>query len=53
MKKRYRENGYYFIQSNDYDLIIQYINEYMQGIRVVNTVKKHSFERKLVKHIIK
>ena len=34
MKNRYGENGYYFILSNDYDLIIQYINEYMQGIRV-------------------
>ena len=34
MKKRYKENGCYFILSNDYDLIIQYLNEYMQGIRV-------------------
>ena len=25
MKKRYKENGYYFILSNDYDLIIQYL----------------------------
>ena len=35
MKKRYRENGYYFILSNDYDLVIQYINENMHGIRVL------------------
>ena len=33
MKKRYKENAYYFILSNDYYLIIQYLNEYMQGIR--------------------
>ena len=26
MNKRYKENGYYFILSNDYDLIIQYLN---------------------------
>ena len=34
MNKRYKENGYYFTLSNDYDLIIQYLNEYMQGIWV-------------------
>ena len=34
MKHRYKENGYYFLLSNDYDLITKYLHEYMQGIRV-------------------
>ena len=34
MRHRYRENGYYFLPSNDYDLITNNIHEYMKGIRV-------------------
>ena len=34
MKKRYKENNYYFVLSNDYDQIIQCVNKYMKGIRV-------------------
>ena len=34
MKHKYRENGYYFLLSNDYDIITKYIHEYMAGIRI-------------------
>ena len=34
MKHKYRENGYYFLRSNDYDIITKYIHEYMAGIRI-------------------
>ena len=34
MKKKYVNNGYAFILSNDYDKISQKIHEYMEGIRV-------------------
>ena len=34
MKKKYRNNGYAFILSNDYDKISKNIHEYMKGIRV-------------------
>ena len=34
MKKRYVENGYAFILSNNYDKISKSIHEYMRGIRV-------------------
>ena len=34
MKKRYVNNGYAFILSNDYDKISKNIHEYMKGIRV-------------------
>ena len=34
MKKKYVNNGYAFILSNDYDKICMNINDYMKGIRV-------------------
>ena len=34
MKKRYVDNGYAFILSNNYDKITKAIHEYMGGIRV-------------------
>lgn len=34
MKKKYLDNGYTFILSNDYDRICKNIHEYMKGIRV-------------------
>ena len=34
MKKRYVDNGYAFILSNDHDKISKAIHEYMRGIRV-------------------
>lgn len=34
MKHKYRENGYCFLLSNDYDIITKYIHEYMAGIRI-------------------
>ena len=34
MKKKYVNNGYAFILSNDYDKISKNIHEYMKGIRV-------------------
>jgi len=34
MKKKYLNNGYAFILSNDYDKISKNIHEYMKGIRV-------------------
>ena len=33
MKKKYLDNGYAFILSNDYDRICKNIHEYMKGIR--------------------
>lgn len=34
MKKRYKQNGYKFIISHDYDEIIIYLNRYMRGVRL-------------------
>ena len=34
MKKRYKKNGFYFMISNDYDLITKYIHIYMEGVRI-------------------
>ena len=34
MKKKYLDNGYAFILSNDYDKICMNIDEYMKGIRL-------------------
>ena len=34
MKKKYVNNGYAFILSNDYDKISKNIHEFMKGIRV-------------------
>ena len=34
MKHRYKENGYYFLLSNDFDLITKNIHDYMEGVRV-------------------
>ena len=34
MKKKYKNNNYYFLISNDYDIITKYLNTYMEGIRV-------------------
>ena len=34
MKKKYLDNGYAFVLSNDYDRICKNIHEYMKGIRV-------------------
>ena len=34
MKKKYLDNGYAFILSNDYDKICMNIHEYMKGIRL-------------------
>ena len=34
MKKKYLDNGYAFILSNDYDRICKNVHEYMKGIRV-------------------
>ena len=34
MKKRYRDNGYALMLSNDYDRICKNIHDYMKGVRV-------------------
>lgn len=34
MKKRYRNEGYKFIISNDYEGIVRILNEYMNGLRI-------------------
>ena len=34
MKKRYKQNGYRFLISNDYDDIIAYLNIHMWGVRI-------------------
>ena len=34
MKRQYKENNYYLLLSNDYDLITRCIKHYMEGIRV-------------------
>ena len=34
MKHKYRNNGYYFMISNDCDVICKNIHKYMEGIRV-------------------
>ena len=34
MKKRYRDNGYALVLSNDYDRICKNIHDYMKGVRV-------------------
>ena len=34
MKKQFKQNGYKFILSNDYDLIITKINEHVHGIYI-------------------
>ena len=34
MKKKYKAKHYYFMISNDYDLIAKYFNTYMEGITV-------------------
>ena len=34
MKRKYKENGYAFVLSNDYDKICMSIHDYMKGIRV-------------------
>ena len=34
MKHKYKNNGYYFLLSNDYDLITKNTHKYMKGIRV-------------------
>ena len=34
MKERYKENGYKFILSNDYDYICMQLHKYMVGVRV-------------------
>lgn len=34
MKKRYRNEGYKFIISNDYDGIVCIVNEHMNGLRI-------------------
>ena len=36
IKKRYKENCYYFILSNDYDHIAKEIYAYMAGVRLTN-----------------
>ena len=34
LKHRYKENGYYFLLSNDYNLITKNMHDYMEGVRV-------------------
>lgn len=34
LKHRYNENGYYFLLSNDYDLIAKNIHDFMEGVRL-------------------
>ena len=54
VKKRYVDNGYAFILSNNYDKTTKAIHEQMGGIRVpCNTAKKYSILRKHVKRTIK
>ena len=34
VKRQYKENNYYLLLSNDYDLITRCIKDYMEGVRV-------------------
>ena len=34
MKKKYKKNGFYFMISNDYDLVTKYIHLYMEDVRI-------------------
>ena len=34
MKRRYQQNNYRFLISNDYDRIIAYLNKHMMGVRI-------------------
>ena len=46
MIDRYEDNGYKCIVSNDYDLIIKEINDYMQDIRIKCKYCKRKFKSK-------
>lgn len=63
IKKRYKQNGYRILISNDYDEIIAFLNKHMWGVRIPcrycanqylskNTCKAHlqSFHKKLFTH---
>ena len=42
-QKENQNNGYYFMISNDYDLITRYIDYYMDGVRVPCKYCKQAF----------
>ena len=43
MKKKYKNNNYYFLISNDYDNITKYLNTYMERIRVPCKYREKAF----------
>ena len=54
MKRKYVNNGYAFVLSNDYDKISKNIHDYMKGIRVpCKYCIKHFYNKDTLKYIIK
>ena len=54
MKKKYKAKNYYFMISNDYDLITKYFNTYMEGFTVpCKYCEKRYSQMALIKRIWK